>query len=215
MYPDVLGPSCCYASMPVEVHSAITIDDDQRAGVSHSSYCMCEAQASRFRGSKAGFWNNPIWWWLWKGSQETPLVSCRFHLWFASPMWGQKHWRRLSDQQPCLPSLLFLCFASLPLWGGGASGDGTWVAYSCHCKELRLGSPWCSLIHCLEASINLGIIRIVTRWMIKGSQWPWWALLLSSRFLVWCPVAAWSYRNYLPENRTWPLLILLGPHSTT
>ena len=73
----------------------------------------------------------PIWW-LKKGI-TVPLVSCRFHLCFASPMcWGQKHWRRLSDQQPCLPSLLFLCFASLPLWGGGASGDGTWVAYSCH-----------------------------------------------------------------------------------
>lgn len=141
MYPDVLGPSCCYyASMPVEVHSAITIDDDQRAGVSHSSYCMCEAQASRFRGSKDEFWNNPIWW-LQKGI-TVPLVSCRFHLCFASPMcWGQKHWRRLSDQQPCLPSLLFLCFASLPLWGGGASGDGTWVAYSCHFSGASFGFP--------------------------------------------------------------------------
>ncbi len=125
MYPDILGPSCCYASM-VEVHFAITIDDDQRAGVSHSP------------SIKKGI--------------TVPLVSCRFHLWFASPMcWGQKHWRRLSDQQPCLPSLLFLCFASLPLWSGGASGDGTWVAH-CHCELLGFLD-----VHWFIGSLNLGI----------------------------------------------------------
>lgn len=68
------------------------------------------------------------------------------------------------------------------------------------------GFPWCSLIHCLEASMNLGI-RIVTRWMIKGNQWPWWVLLLSSRFLVfrvqWSGGLVGFYSQKIEDGHYW------------